>query len=189
MDPEHYAIEIIADLGINALPIEPLCIAREFDIEVVEEDADNIEGCLLRNGTNTRIIINKNIENQGRKNFTLAHEVGHYSIPTHRGNYQCLTKHLNPFTKNPIHETEANRFASELLLPESLLKPLIHQFKPDFEDLSDLAAVCNTSLTATTIKYVSLTYECCALIASSNNRIKSYIPPAIAPLSTSLGVA
>lgn len=170
--PEYFAKEMIADLGITALPVDPFSIVTELDIIVAEEDADNFDGCLLRSISGARIILNKNIGSQGRKNFTLAHEIGHYSIPTHRGDYKCLAKHLDPFGKNPPEETEANKFASELLLPESLFKPLVHQFKPDFEDLSDLAVICNTSLTATTLKYVSLTAECCALIASHNNIIE-----------------
>ncbi len=172
MIPEHYAIEILKDLGINTLPVNPYKIAKEFDIEVTEADTDNIEGCLLRIGQNTGIIINKNIENTGRKNFTIAHELGHYTIPSHRGVYICNTEHLNLFGKNTAIENEANKFASELLLPEFLLNPLVDKYKPDFEDISDLATDCDTSLTATTTKYVSLTSECCALIVSSNKRIK-----------------
>jgi Zn-dependent peptidase ImmA (M78 family) len=173
LDPEHYAIGILKNLGIHTLPVDPFRIAKEFDIEIIEVDADEIDGCLLRYGQNTRILINKNIGSIGRKNFTVSHEIGHFILPEHRGvNYRCSARYLNPIGANPKIEVEANRFASELLLPESLLKPLIHQFKPDFDDINDLAVFCNASLTAATIKYVSLTSERCALVVSSNNLIK-----------------
>lgn len=172
MRPEDYASEILTDLGIVSFPINPLFITKEFDIEVLEADADSYDGFLLRNDSKTKIYLNKNILSTGRKNFTLAHEIGHYCIPTHRGNYQCITRYLNPFKKNPLVEIEANKFASELLLPERLLKPILHTYKPDFESIGELSEDCGTSLTATAIKFALLTDDCCALIATANNKIK-----------------
>jgi len=170
--PEDYAREILTDLGIASLPVDPFFIAKEFDIEVLEAYADSYDGFLLRNDSSTKIFINKNITSEGRKKFTLSHEIGHYCIPTHRGNYQCIARYLNPFKENPEVEIEANKFASELLLPESLLRPILHAYKPDFESINELAEDCGTSLTASAIKFASLSDDCCVLIASSDNRIK-----------------
>jgi Zn-dependent peptidase ImmA (M78 family) len=170
--PEDYAREILTELRIASFPIDPFFITKEFDIEVFEADADSYDGFLLRNESSTKIYINKNIASEGRKKFTLAHEIGHYCIPTHRGNYQCIRRYLNPFRKKPEVEMEANKFASELLLPENLLKPILHTYKPDFESINELAEDCGTSLTATAIKFASLSDDCCVLIAMSDNRIK-----------------
>ncbi len=172
MRPEDYAREILIDLGITSFPINPSVVTKEFDIEVAETDADSYDGFLLRSNSGTKIFINKNIPSIGRKNFTLAHEIGHYCIPAHRGNYKCITRYLNPFTNNPQVEIEANKFASELLLPENLLKPILHSYKPDFESINELSEDCGTSLTATAIKFASLSDDCCVLIASSDNKIK-----------------
>jgi hypothetical protein len=172
MNPEDHAREVLSDLGIASLPVDPFFIAKEFDIEVLEVAADSYDGFLLRNNLSSKIIINKNITSEGRKKFTLAHEIGHYCIPTHRGNFQCIAKYLNPFKENPEVEIEANKFASELLLPESLLRPILHTYKPDFESINELAQDCGTSLTASAIKFASLSDDCCVLIAISDNRIK-----------------
>lgn len=175
MEPEHYATILLKDLGLCNLPINPFDIAIKKGIDIAEIDMKGIEGFLLRerDGNNARVCISKNITNKGRNNFTLAHELGHFSIPTHRNTkFECTSQYLSPFHKKPVIEVEANRFASELLLPEPLLRPLIHQFKPDFDDINELAQICDTSLTATTIKYLSLTHEPCALIATSHNRVE-----------------
>ncbi|KHE92679.1 MAG: ImmA/IrrE family metallo-endopeptidase [Candidatus Scalindua rubra] len=62
-----------------------------------------------------------------RKRFTLAHEIGHYFIPWHVGLIIC---HIDPKyrLRNNIYremEAEANRFASELLMPESWVTDII----------------------------------------------------------------
>lgn len=139
----------------------------------METNTKGYEGILLKDNGNARIIISNNITNKGRKNFTLAHELGHYSIPTHtKGSFECIADFFNPFLRNPSDEVEANQFASELLLPEKLLKPILHTYKPDFESINELAEDCGTSLTATAIKFASLSDDCCILIATSDNRIK-----------------
>jgi Zn-dependent peptidase ImmA (M78 family) len=170
MNPENYAIDLLNKLDISQLPIDPFDIANKLGIPVVEADAKGYEGLLLKNKDNARIIISKNIPNRGRRYFTLAHEIGHFSIPSHTSNtFECIP---NPFYRGHIIENEANIFASELLLPERLIKPMLHKYKPDFESISELAEDCDTSLTATAIKFIRHTDDCCALLAISDNKIR-----------------
>lgn len=171
--PKESAINLLKKFDIKSLPINPFEIAESLGIPVVETNTKGYEGLLLKNNENARIIISSNITNQGRKHFTLAHELGHYSIPSHTKNsFECIADFFNPFRRNPSDEVEANQFASELLLPEKLLKPILHTYKPEFESLDELSDDCGTSLTATAIKFASLTDDCCVLIATSDNKIK-----------------
>jgi len=170
LNPEQYASSIISDLKIKSLPINPFDVARSLKITIHEVDADSYDGLYLRVGNKFLININNNISNTGRKHFTLAHELGHHFIPSHTNSaYQCSP---NPFKSKGAIEKEADRFASELLLPEILLKPMLHTYKADFESISELSEDCDTSLTATAIKFTQHTDDCCALIATSNNIIK-----------------
>jgi hypothetical protein len=57
------------------------------------------------------ILYNEQQQNLRRRNFTLAHEVGHIYLD-----------HRDDSGKN---EAEANRFASELLMPEALLREMV----------------------------------------------------------------
>jgi Zn-dependent peptidase ImmA (M78 family) len=171
--PKHSATNLLKKLGIKSLPINPFEISASLRIPVVETSTRGYEGLLLQDDSNARIIIDSNIINIGRKHFTLAHELGHYSIPSHtKVNFKCISDFFNPFRRNPSDEIEANQFASELLLPEDLIKPILHTYKPDFDNIGELSEDCGTSLTATAIKFASLTDECCVLIATSNNRIE-----------------
>jgi IrrE N-terminal-like domain len=170
LTPEEYATILLKDLQINTLPVDPFRIAQALLIEVREVDAESFDGFYMRVGEKVLININQNISNSGRKHFTLAHEIGHHSIPTHVGNsFQCTP---NPFKDKAIVEIEADQFAAELLLPTRLLKPMLHTYKPNFESIAELAEDCGTSLTATAIKFAKNTEDCCALIATSQNRIQ-----------------
>ena len=171
--PKESAINLLNKLNVQSLPINPFEIAKSLGIPVEETSAKGYDGLLLQTEESARIIINSNTTNQGSKHFTLAHELGHYSIPSHqKRDFECISEFFNPFRWNPSDEVEANQFAAELLLPEKLVKPILHTYKPDFESINELSEDCGTSLTATAIKFASLTDDCCVLIATSDNKIK-----------------
>lgn len=70
------------------------------------------------------IIIKDNISNVGRRNFTIAHELGHYFLCHELKNGQCFDADiLEDGTAVNAIEREANYFASCLLMPESKIKP------------------------------------------------------------------
>lgn len=70
------------------------------------------------------IMINTAIENEGRRNFTIAHELGHYFL-CHElkcEEWYDVEIYEEGIIENPI-EQEANLFAGCLLMPESKIKP------------------------------------------------------------------
>lgn len=69
------------------------------------------------------IMVNSNIENAGRRNFTIAHELGHYFLCHKLMNGQCFDSDIfEDGTAVDTIEREANYFASCLLMPESKIK-------------------------------------------------------------------
>lgn len=70
------------------------------------------------------IMINSEITNEGRKNFTIAHELGHFFLGHELKNGQCFDTEIleDDSAVNEI-EREANYFASCLLMPERKIKP------------------------------------------------------------------
>lgn len=69
------------------------------------------------------IMINSSIDNTGRRNFTIAHELGHYFLCHELKNGQCFDADiLENGTEADELENEANYFASCLLMPESKIK-------------------------------------------------------------------
>ena len=65
-------------------------------------------------------MINDNIENEGRRNFTIAHELGHYALGHYKGDeFHCDESKIKDDEEvSDNQEKEANYFASCFLLPE-----------------------------------------------------------------------
>lgn len=93
----------------------------------IEENQDDFLGALVKTNSNQNcIIINKNIDNVGRKHFTIAHELGHYFLNHQLNNafLFCSKSDVleDGYQSDPI-EREANYFASCFLMPEDKIKP------------------------------------------------------------------
>ena len=71
------------------------------------------------------IMVNSNIDNVGRKNFTIAHELGHYFLEHHltQDTFYCNSSEIaeSSIWNDPI-EQEANYFATCLLMPAEKVK-------------------------------------------------------------------
>lgn len=125
LDPEEYLPEEIAKytrklIGLNKR--EPVLnifhLLESNGIIVIEFDdvIEKFDGVSLMTDKGTPIIIiNKNFSND-RKRFTIAHELGH--ILMHITGDFPIPKHRDEKRK----EIEANRFASEFLMPEEEIK-------------------------------------------------------------------
>lgn len=94
------------------------------------------------------IVINTNISKK-RQIFTLAHEIGHYYLHRHiNTEFPDTVKSIFNFKEkatSSIYEQQANLFASELLIPEPVLKSLLsYQFS--FYQLVNLLNVSSSCL-------------------------------------------
>ncbi len=95
--------------------------------------ASNIDGVTLnlKKVDKPQVFINSS-QSQKRLQFTLAHELGHIIIPWHTGNIVENFSDINKETSSSdysICETEADEFASELLLPSEWLSNLVKDIK------------------------------------------------------------
>ena len=111
-------------------PIPALEIAEGSAVDVVFTDfnefADEVSGfCDFE----AKKIYVYNRDTMRRKNFTIAHELGHWIL--HRdlfaddaSEYKVLPRFTKPNYADSL-EKEANSFAAELLVPTRLLKPVI----------------------------------------------------------------
>jgi len=86
------------------------------------------------------IFVNKNIDNVGRKNFTLSHELGHFVLQhyLHTTSFFCKENDIKEEGEvNSEQEKEANYFASCFLLPkEKIKKEFIRQLQWHTKDNS-----------------------------------------------------
>ncbi len=135
-------------------PVDPLAIAREFGVQVHEDDlGTGIEGAMLSSGKKSAIVINSRIREPGRRSFTAAHELGHYSLHLDRPELRCSFDDLVDTAPHPANiEQEANEFAMTLLMPMDDVREQTGKGVPTISMVKRLAARYGTSLTAAALR-------------------------------------
>lgn len=123
---------ILENLNVKEAPIPVEKVANLFSLEVVyyPKFPDSVSGTIIKDEDLHAIGINQN-HPEVRQRFTIAHEIGHY-IMGHDEN-KILD---DTFDKNTDKEREANKFASELLMPYDLLKSDIEKETQDIPGLA-----------------------------------------------------
>jgi Zn-dependent peptidase ImmA (M78 family) len=147
--------------------------AREIGLSIEEVDADNFEGALLRISDVPRgtIVLNRNIREDGRKLFTLAHEIGHYLLPDQQNQAgPCRRSDIGQWSSTlPLAELQANRFAAEILMPGAKIAEAL-QKEPAFDLVLQIAKDCQTTLTAAMYRYAELSGFRIAMVWSTKLR-------------------
>lgn len=144
---------------------------------LVEKPLKNSEGRIVFGKSKAIITVNSAIHYIGKKRFVIAHELGHFEMhrnlmPVHHDTDATLE-----YFKNGHQETEANEFASEILMPEQLFKKESSgkKFSPDL--LRSLADRFRTSITSVAYKYFELGDHPICLFYSHNNKVKYWKRP------------
>lgn len=175
-EPEEYARYLLHHLNCERVG-DITNFAEKIGLRVRELPLKSFDGALARvpNQLKGRIAVRSDIREPGRKVFTIAHEIGHFLLPGHgTSECHCTKDDINSFRAQVAreHETAANRFASELLLPTRTLYDIVNQRKATVTLAKEIANEYATSLTAAAIKCVDVTEEACALVWSVNNHIE-----------------
>lgn len=141
-------------------------------LRIEEGGLDSAEGRIVVPSSKGGIIRVKAGLSLGRKRFTIAHEIGHYVLHPRQGLEKTDTTANFVIWKNVGEEAEANIFAAELLMPETLFKPRCVGPLPSLAVLDALARDFGTSLLAAAFQYVTYTNEQVALVVSHGKQIK-----------------
>jgi Zn-dependent peptidase ImmA (M78 family) len=114
---------------------------------------DGVTFDLKASGKQPTIVLNKN-RPLARRRFTLAHELGHVLIPWHIGLIVDEID-LTPDAKHTpywVLESEANRFASELLMPTDWMLEVIEKIESPPEALEKVVTSGGVSRNAAVIR-------------------------------------
>ncbi|KAA6322753.1 hypothetical protein EZS27_027735 [termite gut metagenome] len=108
--------------GSPAKMLPKIIAAEKIKLREIDGD-DNFLGAFLKSSITAvpYIFVSKNIDNVGRKNFTLAHEFGHFALQhyLHTASFFCAENDIKEEGDvNSEQEKEANYFASCFLLPK-----------------------------------------------------------------------
>lgn len=147
-----------------------------FDIIYKEEDLHNSDGKIIRGSFRTLIKVNKSIISEHRKRFVAGHELGHYFLHEKLELHSDNTNTLNWFNvekqaQRGLQEYEANDFASELLMPESVFKDFIKNepFGPQL--IKDISTRFRTSLTSVIFRMLTLDIAPIFVVFISNGKV------------------
>jgi hypothetical protein len=179
------AAEVLGALKISSTPIDPLAIAESEKplLRAMGADfRDRFDGQLEYHRSRNRFLLFYNTkydrslsgEHHPRTRFSVAHELGHYFIEAHRA-FLRRTSKFHPsrgeFLSDRIIEIEADAFAAGLLMPASLLAPMVNEGEMSFADIERWAGKFKTSMTSTARRAVELSDFPCALIGVREGRV------------------
>lgn len=163
-DDLQYLEELVWDLGAS----------------IQYQNLDGAEARLTTDGDKGVITINASEKYEARKRFSIGHEVGHFVL--HRidqATFNCTRKDMNEWFAQQtarLREVEANEFSIELLLPETLVKPIVNSEKPSFALIERLAEQFKMSLSATARRFAELSDEAVAMVFYSKQGVKWFKP-------------
>jgi hypothetical protein len=164
-----YAKALLAELKVSG-PANVRTIAKQLQLDVNELDANGFDGALVRaKGTPFgAIIVRGSIRESGRKNFTVAHEIGHFVLPGHENaELVCTSTEIGNWSDSAKEfEREANEFAAELLMPEPVVRDIMGRSGPSLELIEKIASSCEASLSAAAWRFCHLTGHRCAIVWS-----------------------
>lgn len=127
--------------ALNLPPIELVCdIMKQRGIIFEERDENDDEFCgvYIVIGETKIIFVNSNLY-EPRKNFTIAHELGHHFLahPLEAGAIICNKDTIFGSNK-PESEKEADYFAASFLMPETLIKQRMAEFERTYNEQINL---------------------------------------------------
>ena len=130
-----------------------------------------LDGCLVTDGEVGGVVVNKTMRVAARRNFTYAHEIGHYIL--HRSlasKFEDEIANLSDFSGGVEHE--ANMFASFLLVPPSILRKYYNpQNAPTLTQVHGLVDSCGISQLAAMYRLVRAAERPCVLLVFQSGRV------------------
>jgi len=164
------------ELGIDSLPIDPFAIARRLDIELrpLPANMGGASGMLLHVNGEFGICYPTHVDNDGFKNFSVAHEIGHYRLPGHPDAiFDAQGRHVShaSFRSVDKYEQEADHFAAALLMPTKLFTAAAKSAGEGLNAIERLKGECVTSLEATAIRFAQTNRDPVAVIRSDGRTI------------------
>lgn len=143
VDNAEEILELAKKQNICLTPLDVEKLADKLGIRVIRVPMDSdISGNLKYDLENEQWIMCVNaLHHDTRQRFTIAHEIGHYIL--HRKDKIEFTDKV--FFRDgaiDVYEHEANRFASNILMPEA---DFIHYVRYVSDNINDIAAYFGVS--------------------------------------------
>jgi Zn-dependent peptidase ImmA (M78 family) len=174
--PADLAKAIVKQIDSLPIPVPIEEIANATGIQDIQlMPVSTFEGALIAKEGSALILINQNSPRY-RQRFTIGHELGHYMCPWHllkARHFECSSQDMRidvPRGDPRLRlEVEANLFAAEILMPESLFKRDLRRTRDlSLQTIVELADIYGTSKLATGRRAVVLHDDPAALIVAQD---------------------
>lgn len=157
-NPALRATQLLDSLGwTNPEDMTMEEIAWACGVIVNRKEMDGCEGRILMNADAAVITVNAKIDFQPKINYIIAHEIGHACL--HRDKFPLFTdtdRTLADWYTNGDHESEANAFAVELLMPADLFTRKVKRKRLELALIENVGGYFGASKTATFLRYREL---------------------------------
>jgi hypothetical protein len=174
-------------LGADRFPVNVSDVAREYSLQRYPDDPIAIvkgdrlpgfDGALFRAPAGKKgwgIFFNSGISSQGRVNFTLAHEFGHYLMHrlAHPNGIKCGDQDVVRWDSDYGQiEHQANVFAAWLLMPfDDYRRQIDPRAKVDLDVIAHCADRYRVSLIAAVLRWLEFTEKRAVLVVSRDGFI------------------
>lgn len=136
MEAAEDAAKLLRAAWGDAIPVDPVAIAREAGLRVLEAELDEktLGALVKRPQQDPTILLNKG-DGYNRKRFTCAHELGHFVRRSEEADEYTTVDLRNDFSASGSDPEEiyANEFAASLLMPEDEVRSLVEAGMDDLE--------------------------------------------------------
>lgn len=168
-------IALLEELGVTEpQDIDIEAIAQYCGATIVYESLHGCEAQIVGRGNRAIITVRKESP-RPRQRFSGAHELGHWMCDRGRAAFACVEKSFVREWSKDNPETRANRYAADLLLPESLFKRDARGKDMTLTTARELADRYQASLAATTIRLVELGSFPAMIVCMEKGRRKWFV--------------
>lgn len=175
--------DVLQTLNRWRVPVNPFDIANDEDIQLAPgEYGDRFDARIEYLPEVKRFVIYYRLPGSGRPdgrvNFSIAHELGHFYIPEHRARLLKGEMHnsQSDFRSWDHREQEADEFAANLLMPKELFIEEVRRFRQYVCTLKEICKMADerfgTSITSTARRYCQCDIEACSIIMSEGGIVR-----------------
>lgn len=172
MTPKEKAEYILSILDIKQKEdIDVDLISHFFGIYIAKRSLTGCSAKLTCSKRSARITVSNAEKYEPRVRFSIAHELGHFFLHKHqKALFSCSSDDMYKWVVPGI-EVEANTFAANMLMPESIFRKHVSGKEPSVDLVLKTSNDFCTSLTSTLIRYVECSFEPLALVHVRNGII------------------
>lgn len=159
--------------------LDAICADEGLPV-IVDNYRGYFDGMLVWDGRYFNIHLDSskgNTPESRRGRFTLAHELGHYFIESHREGIRAGVIPSHPSSHSVVHsdrmELEADYFASNLLMPKDRFRTVSARTRIfSLDVIKGLSDYFDTSLTSTILRFVDVGTHEVMVVFSQENKVR-----------------